>query len=487
MSDAGYDDDVAHARQHFEEGLISAGFVETDLGWSGAVQHSGGATAVLIQLQEQFPFRPPIVVPVEHDSVPWSWHRELSGALCLVAEDDRDSLWWTEPKPFLQHIGAWFERAYAGWPEDRPDLDLERYFYPSEDTRLHLYDVTSLSGPFVVFRQAKNNTMRSGRGMAALSPSKRGKHRQGYVVDIGAVDVPPRRWSDISARIDSKFNLDRAIRRGEINLVLVSYRRGDHAGIVVLDVWPAADGDIAVRRHRSAADTKEARLARAGQLAPELRECRVAVVGLGALGSFIVDMLARSGVQIFTLVDCDVIVPGNVVRHLVGPEAVGLLKVEAVKRHVVGRGNVQASDIAITAEALTSCDAAAELLQTHDLVVNATADFATTALLHVTAKSLDRQILSSALQNDGMTYRIDVLPPTGGAEHLPRSDIDTVAEKSQMFDPGCGSKLSPTPPHAVIEAAAATVRHAIGLLVKIPLDPAGEIHHLSGPFARAEQ
>jgi hypothetical protein len=116
-------------------------------------------------------------------------------------------------------------------------------------------------------------------------------------------------------------------------------------------------------------------------------------------------------------------------------------------------------------------------MQGHDLVVNATADFATTALLHLTAEALDTHILSAALQNDGATYRIDVLPPLGNAEPLPPSDADATSAQQLLFDSGCGSPISPTPPHAVIEAAAATVRHAIGLLVDRPLHPAGEVHH----------
>lgn len=474
-----YDDYVAYARQHFEEGLIRAGFVETGSVWKGPVPHSGHSTDVLITLRARFPFEPPRVVPDDSDSVPWSWHRELDGALCLVAEDDHEGLWWTEASALLEHVAAWFEQADAGWPNDRPDLDLERYFTPSADTRLYLYDdLAQYRNSFVRFRASSNNTMRIGRGTRPAKTSKHGQGRYGYVADLGNVDVPPRTWVDVFARIDPEVDLNRRIRQHTVAVVVLTYRRGTHDGAITLEVWPTTDGGVAVRRLRSGADTVLARSARAGLQAADLHGCRVAVVGAGALGSFIADMLVRSGVRHLTLVDHDVVMPGNLVRHLVGPEAVGLSKVEAVRQHIVRRREVSDNNIDITTDALTSGKVAADLLLNHDLVVNATAEFATTALLHVTAESMELRVLSASLQNDGATYRIDVLPPLDEAAMLPQSAIYGHREAPELFEAGCGSPVSPTPPHAVIEAAAATVRHAIGLLVNRPLHPAGETRNL---------
>lgn len=488
MSLARYDDYIAYARQHFEEGLIRSGFVETETGWRGPITHSNDMTQVLITLPVQFPFYPPKVVPVDDDAVPWSWHRDLNGALCLVAEDDHEGLWWTDAPAFLEHVTAWFEQADNGWPGDRPDLDLDRYFHPSEDARLYLYDdLAQYGNGFVRFRQAKNNTMRVGRGTPTTRPAKNTRHRFGYVADLGHIDAPPRTWADISARINPNINLERRIRRFEITVVVLTYRRGVHDGAIVLEVWPTKGGDIASRRLTSAADTEAARSARAGVLAPELQRRRVAVVGIGALGSFITDMLARSGVGHLTLVDHDVVLPGNIIRHLVGPDAVGLRKVDAVKRHITERNTLQSTEIAVIGDPLTSGAEAAELLGTHDLVVNATADFATTAMLHITAEALGTHILSAALQNDGNTYRIDVLPPLRDADPLPPSTSCTDHVDPRVLESGCGSPISPAPPHAVVEAGAATVRHAVRLLVNRPLHPAGETHDLAYVPERRQQ
>ena len=113
--------------------------------------------------------------------------------------------------------------------------------------------------------------------------------------------------------------------------------------------------------------------------------------------------------------------------------------------------------------------------------------FATTALLHVTAKSLATRVVSAVIQNDGASYRIDLLPTLGGADPLPTSTSAAVRKAPDVFEAGCGSPISPTPPYAVIEAAAAAVRHAIGLLVGFPLHPAGEMRNFPTGTERSHQ
>ena len=479
MTIAEYDEYVTYSRQHFEEGLIRAGFLEGDTGWRGTVAHPGGSTEVAISFRARFPFQPPRVIPVDPDSVAWSWHRELDGSLCLVAEDDHEDLWWTEASAFLEHVTAWFEQANAGWPDDRPDLDLERYFEFSKDDRLYLYDdPTGYPNGFVRFRPSGNNTMRIGSGTRPPKASKYNKDRFGYIADLGDIDVPPKSWKDIAARIDPDVGLDRRIRNHLVNIVVLIYRRGLHDGAIILEVWPTRDGGTAVRRLRSTADTPAAKTARAGLVAPLLHEARVAIVGVGALGSFAADMLVRAGIRRLTLIDDDIIMPGNLIRHLVGPEMVGLPKVTAVKRHLVSRHEVAAENVEELDEAVLSGDVAMELLTSHDLVVNTSADFATTALLHVAARSAQKRIISASIQNDGATYRVDLLPPLGGANALPDSSVVVDPQPPAVFEAGCGSPISPTPPHVAVEAASATVRHVIGLLVERPVHPSGEVRNL---------
>jgi hypothetical protein len=67
---------------------------------------------------------------------------------------------------------------------------------------------------------------------------------------------------------------------------------------------------------------------------PIVRDCTVGVIGVGALGGVICDVLARCGVRNLLIVDGDVLVSGNIVRHTLTLEEVGLAKVQGLRRRI---------------------------------------------------------------------------------------------------------------------------------------------------------
>ncbi len=67
----------------------------------------------------------------------------------------------------------------------------------------------------------------------------------------------------------------------------------------------------------------------------KLRRSRVILFGLGGVGSFTAEMLARSGVGALTLVDSDAVAPSNLNRQLEALHStVGMQKTEAVKARI---------------------------------------------------------------------------------------------------------------------------------------------------------
>ncbi len=67
-----------------------------------------------------------------------------------------------------------------------------------------------------------------------------------------------------------------------------------------------------------------------------LQEARITIFGLGAVGAWTAEMLARSGVGHFTLVDFDQIAKTNINRHVCAAEStIGLPKVEAVRNRIL--------------------------------------------------------------------------------------------------------------------------------------------------------
>jgi hypothetical protein len=475
VSGLSLDEYVAHARLHFEEGLIQLSYRESDDGWEGSIAHKSGPSLVRITMPDTFPFAPPKVTPVDLDWTAWSWHREQDGALCLVAEDDHADLWWADAAAFLAHVETWFVQADRNWPNDRTDLDLERYFPPSPDDRLIVYgDLQPLNAAYVRLRAKPNNVLElTGRGTRPAKSRSANRDRWGYVVALGELTSPPRTWAEVRDLIGEEAG-DR-VERGTVDTLIVTYLRGDHEGAAVLEVGHAKEGVI-LRRLRSGPDTVASTRARAGRSAEALAGKHVAILGVGAIGSFVADALARAGVGRLTLVDHDVIKPGNLVRHLVGANAIGVPKPLAVRNELCRRLRIQPGQVAI--EQVDACDPAviSRLLHECDLVVNATADFSVTALLQAAAIDSGREALSICIQNSGLTLRLDVLPSISGTA-LPNSARPGAAPG--YFEAGCGSPISPTPPQAVIEAAAVAARHAVGYLIGTPLDPAGEVREMT--------
>lgn len=64
------------------------------------------------------------------------------------------------------------------------------------------------------------------------------------------------------------------------------------------------------------------------------QEQHVLVLGAGALGSPVVDHLAKAGVSFITLVDPDIMDTANIGRHLLGAESIGKHKAEAVAQRI---------------------------------------------------------------------------------------------------------------------------------------------------------
>jgi len=482
MSRQDFDDAVAHAKLRFEEGLIRAGFREEGGEWCGAVRRGDGTVEIQISLGRGFPFESPKVRPADPEGTRWSWHRELDGGLCLIAEDDRDGLWWRDSGAFLEHVSAWFAAADAGWPEDRPDLDIDRYFHKSSDSQLYLLPALDpFDNSHVRFHPGPHQTMGIKSRMEKPDrPNKKFKFdRFGYVAWARDLSVPPRSWEDVVTLAEAKIDLGRSIRSGAIDLLVLRYERAGQQGAIALEVGTNAEGGIEVRRLLSASTDTGPRLIRSGPYAAQLAEKRVAIVGIGAVGSYLADVLVSAGVRNLTLLDGDVLKPGNVARHLLDSTAVGLGKAEGVAAELARRHGLEKANIVVRGNLVLTDQGAYELLASHDLVINATAEYPVTALLHSAAQADGNHFLSVVLQNDGETLRVDVLPPVTG-ESLPRSDRPRDAAGVPNFEAGCGSPISPTPPFAVVEAAAVAVRHAVGMLVRSPLHPAGEVRHLNG-------
>lgn len=492
-----WEDHVAFLRETFINDLVRRGFRLTSDKSEGARSDAVLTDSrVTVLVEDGFPYTPPRVrteVPG-----PMSWHRDSLGHMCLYTARDHDGQPWLDADVFLARIEEWFAKNDAGWPDDPPALDMEAYLNLPVDSRFILYsDLDTYTDDYVKLRGDQGQVRLEGAGKVPKRSTK--GYLSGYVTDIGEVATPPIDWEALIESVPEPDKIRGAIERARVDVLLVQYRRGDQRGALAV-TFPADDhaqpsrrgngqggrrtrsgngsrGGSASQRHphlafSGSADAAAMRL-RSGSAAAALKDKHVYVVGAGALGSHICDGLVRAGLGHLTVRDFQTLTPGNMTRHLVANLLyVGHNKARVVEAVLKNRPYSR-TKIESVPDALTSPAEAAELLRGYDLVVDATADGSVTCMVEAAAGFTGIRFVTTCLQNEGRSMRVDVVPPLDGATPLAPTVIRP-SSTSEVFEAGCGLPVSPTPPYAVAEAAAIAVRHSVGLLAGTPESPAGE-------------
>ena len=122
-------------------------------------------------------------------------------------------------------------------------------------------------------------------------------------------------------------------------------------------------------------DEKEKRV----PLTKEVKEKNVAILGLGSIGSRVLIDLARAGFENFTIVDDDIFMPYNVIRHELFNKYIGFPKVKAlsdfIKEEINTKARVVSYNFAVNGqESSTEVQELLEYLSTTDIIVDCTAD-----------------------------------------------------------------------------------------------------------------
>jgi len=117
----------------------------------------------------------------------------------------------------------------------------------------------------------------------------------------------------------------------------------------------------------------EDQLTTRGRLSEQLTASTVLLVGCGALGAPLAEMLVRSGVTSMVLVDGEDLAAGNLVRHTLTVNEVGLNKASALADRL-NAANVNARIQAIAAPFRVEGEGASEHLGECDVIIDCTAD-----------------------------------------------------------------------------------------------------------------
>jgi sulfur carrier protein ThiS adenylyltransferase len=197
-------------------------------------------------------------------------------------------------------------------------------------------------------------------------------------------------------------------------------------GFPVDDSWKVSEGDSLVFITRGVVpDEDELEALMAARHTPgvheKVKKGRVAIAGLGGLGSSVAIALARSGVGSLRLIDFDVVEPSNLNRQQYLLNQIGLPKVEALRTNLSAINPFIATDIHYVR---VTKDNAVQLLSGVDIVVEAFDD--------AKAKAM---IIEAVLKD---LTGVPIVAASGLAGYGPANDIVTGRVADNLYVVGDG-------------------------------------------------
>lgn len=457
-------DSIAARREAFIDEVCALGFrLDSDCATLvGDIDIGHEQVEHQIKLDDDFPISMPRVSTTSGEGG-LSWHRNSDGSLCLWSCDEASDLPWQAARKVIERAAEWHERDAAGWRDDDPDLDLERYWPPALLKELILYpDLDNLIGHDCRARRThQGRVLQVERGKAPQS-QKRQRSWGVAAVDVGELARPIHNFDELEQLLPGRCAADvrRGIEQGRVHILIVRYQRQGHTGALALFAKRRDTRKLGAAR--AAHTGEQTHFMRAGLDAETLISKKVAVIGLGAIGSSTAELLGRSGVGEFTYVEHDEVRPGNCIRHIADHSYLGWNKAKAVRELLHKASIIDKSCIRVIEDKLTSVDHVERLFEDHDLVVDATGDDAATALVWMASEALRRPAVSVCLQRGGSIARIDRTLLRDGESHAP--PVPPGGPRLDLREGGCGDPISPAPPWTCVAAASRAVGMATDLL-----------------------
>ena len=439
------------------------------------------ATTMDIVIRPGWPFQSPALFVDGLDTN----HLTLDGFVCMWRDGD-PSLEWTTVAGFFSRIEKWCENAERDWEDDPLGYDAFLNF----DVRKKLpniatFDLLQLGVRAGLFGECHGVV--SGTPMRVdIVPGRQHSTNQlrCFWFNVGELDTPPpRQFSEVFRCLsrNHRRGLERELRgrrrpepfmlSGGVDLILFCWERHGRPDMLVMACEGTNDNMEAIALQPAPTD-ENSLILRAGPDALTLRTVKVTLFGAGALGGYVGTTLAESGLGHLDIVDGDVLLPGNVVRHVAGHDQVGKAKVQAVHQVVVN--HAPWTEVGEFLESPMTPGRIGQLISDADIVVNATGNDAFTYALAMVAEEMRKPLVSGALYRGGNIARVqrqvlDVDTPIHlreeGANYplIPGGD-----EGSDFAVPalGCSAPVNNAPPMSVMGCASLIVQVAIDALTE---------------------
>lgn len=401
-----------------------------------------------------------------------------TGYICLWADDDPAQVVAQTWAAYLERLRAWADSAAGDFRLEDRALDAWVMF-PGRAALVAELDIPAL---FDAPRNGKTHVVH-GRADGVLTLSRRPAENyplSGPVFFRDAALETPRSLDDFRAALTPRQqrNLDNGLQRrrdvkanhpsGGYDFAVLAWPKYDQYEALVL-TFTGTEVTLAASANATSPSDAESRLRRAGPDATRLRDKRVLIAGIGAVGSQVARTLAASGVGRLRLHDSDSMRSTNLVRHVLLSHSVGYPKAGFMKVYI--------EDVAPWCKSTahedvpTRPDDIRPLLNTVDLVVDCTGVFAATLAMAAACAEAGVPLISAALARGGDAFRIqrqadiDVPLMQRTASEFPPIPPGDEAEPFGFLELGCTAPVHNAPPASVLRAASETTLACIDVLL----------------------
>ena len=469
----------------FEHDLTAAGFTPVSAvnqsRWRGPIHGAfaslTAATTMGIVIVEGWPFRPPALFVDGLDTN----HSTIGGFVCLWQEGDPSREWETV-EGFFSRIEEWCEGAEHGWEGDDLGYDAFLNFqrklpivvtFDRDQLGIHKGGWGDLHG--VVNRDPPRIDVGPGRARSS-------NHLRGLWFHAGRLTTPPARQlsevfrclsraqaKGLRRELDSRRRPEPFVSSGGADFILFCWERYEAKDALVI-ACSGMNNEVEAIALQPGLTDERSLILRAGTDAPVLRTMRAILFGAGALGGYVGTTLSESGLGHLDIVDGDVLLPENVVRHVAGHDQVGKLKVQAV-HHVIEK-HAPWTEVGEFLEAPVTPGRIRELISSADIVIDATGNDAFVPALAMVARERGKPLVSGALYRGGNIARVQRQVLAGdipihlreeGAQYpiIPGGD-----EHNDFVAPalGCSAPVNNAPPMSVLGCAALIVQVVVDAL-----------------------
>jgi len=209
----------------------------------------------------------------------------------------------------------------------------------------------------------------------------------------------------------------------------------------------------------------------------EVREKTVALIGLGALGAKVAELLAQAGVGTFCLCDPDRLAIGNVARHIAGLADFGSPKTHVVARRLLQITPYVKISASLCCSAVSSLEELAEFLGQADLTICTTADENVESTINQVAILYEKTVLYGRALRRGSMGRIFLVRSerdpckaclasyswqSRAGQPTPKGWVEVTEREEDVLLHECG--------RPVIPASAVDLSFVAGLISRVALD-----------------